>query len=78
MMTSLQMGSRVFVARYPGAVVWCGRSERVAMPHPGALGVVEPVREPLVLQQLQTVRRQVEGLAASVQMQLTFQTTPEG
>lgn len=39
-------------------------SERVAVPDPGALGVVEAVRQPLRLQQLQPVRAQVERLAA--------------
>lgn len=40
-------------------------SERVAVPHPRALGVVEPVRQPLCLQQLQPVLAQVQRLAAS-------------
>jgi hypothetical protein len=39
-------------------------SERVAVPDPGALGVVEAVRQPLRLQQLHAVLAQVQRLAA--------------
>lgn len=40
-------------------------SKRVAMPDPRALGVVEPVRQPLRLQELEPVLAQVQWLAAS-------------
>lgn len=47
---------------------WClveGVLERVPVPDPGALGVVEAVCQPLLLEELEAVFWQVERLAAS-------------
>lgn len=39
--------------------------QRIAMEHPAVLGVREPMRQPLRLQQIEAVLVQVERLAAS-------------